>query len=159
MPLRGEFETEWDNGAETKIKDIVFDEDDSPEQEEIKLQLLECYYHRVSTRKKRDRYETRLSPSLTLSYVVEKRLHDIKYLDQLTKARSKEANDLNERGIYKKYLQILSPEEYEEFLRDLAKQQQLEHQVLKLQAYRRRGIATMLEANQYEEELRRRVYR
>lgn len=56
MPLRDEFETEWDNNAENKIKDIVFEEDDSPEQEEVKCVLLECYYHRLKIRRKRAMY-------------------------------------------------------------------------------------------------------
>jgi transcriptional adapter 2-alpha len=56
MPLRNEFEVEWDNNAEIKIKDIVFDEDDSPEQEAVKLTLLECYHSRLCIRKKKGRY-------------------------------------------------------------------------------------------------------
>ncbi len=32
MPKRGEFETEYDNDAEFLIKDMVFDEEDTPEE-------------------------------------------------------------------------------------------------------------------------------
>ncbi len=59
MPLRGEFEVDWDNNAENKIKDVVFDEDDSPEQEGVKLTLLECYHARLCIRKKKGRYVKR----------------------------------------------------------------------------------------------------
>jgi transcriptional adapter 2-alpha len=32
MPMRGEFEAEYDNNAEFIIKDLSFDDDDTPEE-------------------------------------------------------------------------------------------------------------------------------
>eukprot|EP01127_Copromyxa_protea_P013698 TRINITY_DN3700_c0_g1_i1.p1 TRINITY_DN3700_c0_g1~~TRINITY_DN3700_c0_g1_i1.p1 ORF type:complete len:522 (-),score=105.95 TRINITY_DN3700_c0_g1_i1:63-1628(-) len=142
MPLRGEFETDWDNNAENKIKDIVFDEDDSPEQENVKLTLLECYYARLKIRKQKEKF------------VVDKKLHDSKYQEQLARTRSKEASELH--GSYKRFIQIFTPEEYEAFLEELAKQHQLELKVQRLQNYRKNGITTTAEARQYEEELSKR---
>lgn len=86
----------------------------------------------------------------------EKNLHDTKFQENLARKRSKEAADLN--GTYKRFLQVFTPEDYEEFLEELAKQQQLEAKVQKLQSYRKKGITTMVEARQFEDELARRVW-
>ncbi len=40
MPKRGEFETEYDNDAEFLIKDMVFDEEDTPEEKGSIIQFL-----------------------------------------------------------------------------------------------------------------------
>jgi transcriptional adapter 2-alpha len=56
MPLRGEFETEWDNDYENKVKDIAFEDGDTDEEVDLKLKMLECYNYRLDIRHKRCAY-------------------------------------------------------------------------------------------------------
>lgn len=50
MPRRKEFETEWDNFCEKKIMDIEFNESDTEEEFEMKMQMLEMYNQRLNKR-------------------------------------------------------------------------------------------------------------
>lgn len=50
MPKRREFECEWDDDCEKKIMDIEFGTDDTPEEFELKMELLEVYNERLSKR-------------------------------------------------------------------------------------------------------------
>lgn len=50
MPKRHEFECEWDDDCERKIMDIEFNDDDTPEEFELKMQLLEVYNERLAKR-------------------------------------------------------------------------------------------------------------
>jgi len=139
MPLRGEFETEWDNECETYIQDITFEDGETEEEVEAKLSLLECYNERLEIR-----YKTR-------EFVVEKRLHDSPYLSKLEKARTPEQSNIYQQ--YKRYVQFMTLEEYESFVQGAANQKKLEQRVQKLQGYRMKGICSLLEARHYEQEL------
>ena len=50
MPGRLEFETEYENDAEQHIKDLTFNEDDSPEDIELKQIMLEIYNNKLDRR-------------------------------------------------------------------------------------------------------------
>jgi transcriptional adapter 2-alpha len=138
MPLRNEFENEWDNECESKVKDIAFEDNDTPEEAEAKLQMLKCYNYRLEIRKKR------------CAFVVEKNLHDTKALERQSKLRTKEHRELY--NSYRRYLQIMSPDEYEAFTRGLADQKALETRILQLQEHRKKGITSLAEASRYDEE-------
>jgi transcriptional adapter 2-alpha len=138
MPLRNEFENEWDNECESKVKDIAFEDTDTPEEAESKLQMLKCYNYRLEIRKKR------------CAFVVEKNLHDTKALERQSKLRTKEHRELY--NSYRRYLQIMSPDEYEAFTRGLADQKALETRILQLQEHRKKGITSLAEAGRYDEE-------
>ena len=43
MPKRKDFETEYDEEAETRVCEMEFSEDDPPEEVKLKLQVLEHY--------------------------------------------------------------------------------------------------------------------
>lgn len=138
MPLRGEFENEWDNECESKVKDIAFEDNDTEEEADAKLKMLKCYNYRLEIRKKR------------CAFVVEKNLHDSKALERQSKMRTKEHRELHHT--YRRYLQIMPPEEYEAFTKGLADQKALETRILQLQEHRKKGITSLAEANRYDEE-------
>jgi transcriptional adapter 2-alpha len=138
MPMRDEFETEWDNDCENKIKELAFEEDDTPEDISMKMKILEIHNYRLQCRKKyRD-------------FVVSRNLHDIKEQQRLARARSKEQREVHKS--LKRFTQILSPKEYEEFIAGIAKERQLKQRIKQLQNYRRKGICTLDEITEYEEE-------
>lgn len=53
MPGRLEFEQEPENDAEVAIKDMIFNDDDSPTEIELKLALLDIYNYKLDKRKQR----------------------------------------------------------------------------------------------------------
>lgn len=65
-PKRDEFEPDFDNEAESAIADIEFRPDDAPEDERLKLRMLEIYNRRL-----RDRVEHR-------SFVLKRGLLNVK---------------------------------------------------------------------------------
>jgi len=131
MPVRNEFECEWDDGCEQLIMDIEFDDDDTKEEFEIKMELLELYNLRLSKRRSMRKL------------VVEKKLHDCQYQEAVKKSRTPQETKLHTK--LKKFLQVLSVEEYEEFIQGLAKQQELEQKVRHLRAYRLSGLTSLQE--------------
>lgn len=64
--------------------------------------------------------------------------------------RTKEHREIY--NTYRRYLQIMSPEEYEAFTKGLADQKALEARILQLQEHRKKGITSLAEANRYDEE-------
>lgn len=50
MPLRGDFDVEWDDDAENVIADLVIAPNDTTEEFELKIRLLEIYDHRLKRR-------------------------------------------------------------------------------------------------------------
>ncbi|PVU86187.1 hypothetical protein BB560_006798, partial [Smittium megazygosporum] len=56
MPGRKEFEEEYDNDAEQVIKDMNFNEDDIPEERELKLTILQIYNSKLDKRAERKNF-------------------------------------------------------------------------------------------------------
>lgn len=56
MPLRGDFETEYENDAETVLCEMYFNDDDTKEDIENKLKLIEAYNKKLDERIKRKRF-------------------------------------------------------------------------------------------------------
>jgi hypothetical protein len=83
-------------------------------------------------------------------FVVDKNLHDTKALERQSKMRTKEHREVYNTN--RRYLQIMSPEEYEAFTRGLADQKALEMRILQLQEHRKKGITSLAEASRYDEE-------
>ena len=59
MPLRGEFEVEYENEAEALISPLTFDPDDTPDETELKYQVLELYRY-LFRKKRRQKERTKL---------------------------------------------------------------------------------------------------
>lgn len=56
MPGRKEFEMEAENEAEVPIKDMVFNEDDSPTEVDLKVTMLEIYCSKLDRREERKHF-------------------------------------------------------------------------------------------------------
>ena len=56
MPLRGDFDYEYDNDAEALLADMEFEADDHPSERELKLQVIRIYNQKLDTRDSRKRF-------------------------------------------------------------------------------------------------------
>ena len=78
MPKRGDFQVEDDNELELLLSDLEFNEDDSEQEIQLKLRLIDIYNHRLSERlKKRE-------------FVISRKLLDLKEQARLDRTRTKE---------------------------------------------------------------------
>lgn len=66
MPLRGDFDVEFDNDAELLLAEMEFNEDDKPGEIEMKYKILDLYNARLDERIKRK------------NFVIERGLLDLK---------------------------------------------------------------------------------
>lgn len=137
MPLRGEFEVEWDNDAENSIKDLTFDPDDCEEERESKARLLELYNERLD-----DRYEKR-------QFVLERNLHVMKNREN-EKKRTREEKEVYNK--VKKFMKMMDMDEYYRFIDDLLEEKKLKQRIKDLQEYRRNGIRTFAEVELFKNE-------
>eukprot|EP01127_Copromyxa_protea_P001912 TRINITY_DN11815_c0_g1_i1.p1 TRINITY_DN11815_c0_g1~~TRINITY_DN11815_c0_g1_i1.p1 ORF type:complete len:457 (-),score=75.18 TRINITY_DN11815_c0_g1_i1:40-1410(-) len=129
MPRRKEFEIEWDDACETKIMDIEFTDSDTDIEIELKLQMLEMYNRRLQKR-----HSIR-------ELVVEKKLHDQVFQEQLEKSRTPQEEKVHRE--IKKFIQVMGVEEYNQFVKGLVRQQELEDRVRMLQQYRADGLTSL----------------
>lgn len=53
MPLRGDFDYEYENEAEILLSEMNFSDEDTPEEIKIKYSILEIYNKRLKERSKR----------------------------------------------------------------------------------------------------------
>ncbi|XP_049848372.1 uncharacterized protein LOC126314440 [Schistocerca gregaria] len=139
MPLRGEFEVEWNNDAEHIIKDIMFEPDEPPNETEIKLKLLEIYCIRLNERDEKRQF------------VLERNLHDIKKMKELEKKRSKEEREI--RMQTRKFNSIMSENEYERFVENLVAEANLKQKIKEFNEYRLMGMRSMADIYKHKAEL------
>lgn len=56
MPLRGDFDYEYENDAEALLADMEFEDDDHPSERELKLQVIRIYNQKLDTRDSRKKF-------------------------------------------------------------------------------------------------------
>ncbi|KAI8988156.1 hypothetical protein BDF20DRAFT_854172 [Mycotypha africana] len=143
MPCRFEFETEHENDAEQFVKDMVFNDDDTPEEIELKIMVLDIYNSRLDRRMERKKL------------IFERKWLDFKRMQAMEKKRNKE-----EKEIYNKtrvFCRLQTADDYETFVRGLIKEQQLSDRIATLQEWRQAGLTTIKQGEQYEREKQNRL--
>lgn len=143
MPRRLEFETEYENDAEQLVKDMVFNEDDSPEEIDLKVMVLDIYNSRLDRRMERK------------NLIFERRWLDFKRMQAIERKRQKE-----EREIYNRtrvFCRLQTEADYELFVKGLVKEQQLRDRIATLQEWRQAGLTTIRQGEQYEREKQSRL--
>lgn len=138
MPLRGEFEVEWDNDAENSVKDLIFEPDDAQEEREAKIRLLELYNERLE-----ERYRKR-------KFVLDRNLHDMKAMKEKEKKRTKEEKEIYNK--VKKFMNMMTMEEFDQFVASLLEEKALVQKIKEIQEYRRNGIRSFAEAEAFKNE-------
>jgi len=102
------------------------------------VQLLQLYNWKLDRRAQRRQF------------VLDHGLHDLKKISALEKKRTKEEKEVYTKT--KKYLQLMTNDEYDEFVRGLVAEKQTKERIQQLQEYRRMGCRTLAEGDIYEKE-------
>mmetsp|Transcript_2273 Transcript_2273/g.2550 ORF Transcript_2273/g.2550 Transcript_2273/m.2550 type:complete len:464 (+) Transcript_2273:35-1426(+) len=131
MPLRHEFEYEWDNEAEKTVKDIEFGPDDTEESEALKLKLLEIYNWRLEIRAKHR------------EFVLKHKLHDTKKRQADERKRTKSEKEMY--GKVRKYVQVMDMSSLDKLYEGLVNENMLREKILKYQKYRSKGMRSVAE--------------
>lgn len=142
MPLRGDFDVEYDNDAELLLADMEFRDSDTPQEKELKLQILEIYNSKLDERTYRKRF------------VIERNLLDIKLLQQKEKKKTKDERDLH--SFLKPISRFQTEEEQERLVSLLIEEKRIRNHLQKVQEWCSLGIRTLEEVKRYEEEKKRR---
>lgn len=138
MPLRGEFETEWENDAELAIKDLQFTDEDTPAERNLKFAMLDIYTMVLERRAARH------------AFIFTHGLQDFKKHQAVDKARSRE-----EREVYtamKPFARFLTANDFQRLIDGLVREEELRRQLSNLQNYRRHGLRSFEEVSAFESE-------
>jgi hypothetical protein len=136
MPLREDFETEYENDAEQFLADMEFSPEDHPSEVELKLQVIRIYNHKLEEREKRKRF------------VLERGLVDIKKHQQEEKKLSKEERELVAK--LRPFARYQSQEEYDALVKGILKAHRLRQQIEMYKIYRKMGFSTLEDVVKYE---------
>ncbi|KAJ0405198.1 hypothetical protein ATCC90586_008826 [Pythium insidiosum] len=142
MPLRGDFDVEYENEAELILADMEFSEDDHPTERELKLKVIEIYNAKLDERERRKKF------------VIERGLLDYKKHQQSERRRPKDEREIIAQ--MRPFARFQSPKEHEEFVNGLITAMRLRKQILLLQEYRKNGVRTLAEAELYDAEKKKR---
>lgn len=143
MPGRLDFETEFENDAEGPVKDMVFEPDDQPLDIEVKLVILDIYNSRLITRAEKKRL------------LFENGLMEYRKLQGIDKKRSKEAKELY--NSLKAFARIMTPQDFEEFSKDILEELRCRSRIHQLQEWRSNGVTTLEAGLKYERDKQARV--
>ena len=121
---------------------MEFSEDDHESERALKLKIIEIYNSKLDERERRKKF------------VLERGLLDYKKHQAVERRRQKDEREIYNR--LKCFARFHSPEEHEQFVQGIIKEMRLRQRIAKLQEYRKAGIRTLREADQYEMDKRRR---
>ncbi|KAI9322766.1 hypothetical protein BX666DRAFT_1898207 [Dichotomocladium elegans] len=138
MPRRFEFETEYENDAELYVKDMVFNDDDTQEEIDLKVMVLDIYNSRLDRRMERKRL------------IFERGWLDYKKMQLTERRRSKEERELyNQTRVF---CRLQTPSDYEMLVQGLVREQQLRERIAILQEWRKAGLTSLRQGEQYEKD-------
>ncbi len=136
MPRRGDFDVEWDNDADKLLEDMEFSSNDTPEEREIKIKVIEIYNSKLDEREKRKKF------------LIE---HDL--LDYRKKQREDRKLPADERDLVNRmrlFARFHSAEEHKKLIDELLKAKRLRKEIARLQMYRRMGFKSLLDVERFE---------
>ncbi|KAG5363315.1 Transcriptional adapter 2 [Yarrowia sp. B02] len=136
MPGRLEFETEHENEAEMTVKDMVFDQDDTEADVELKITVLDIYNSRLTSRTERKRA------------IINHGLLEYRKNASVDKKRTKEERELVNK--LKPFARVMTLQDFTDFVDGMIIELQCRRRLAELQEYRRNGITTFDAASKYE---------
>lgn len=143
MPGRREFEVEHENEAEVPIKDMIFNEDDGPTEVDLKCTMLDIYNSKLDRRVERKQF------------VFDRGLLDFKKVQLAERKKSKEEKDALQQT--RPFARLMSNDDYNNFVAGLVAEDQIRQRIVQLQEYRRNGITSFAEAENFEQQKRARI--
>lgn len=138
MPKRGDFDTEYDDEAETRICEMEFSEDDTPEEIALKNEVLEYYNARLDERIRRKKF------------VIERGLLDLKKVQKQEKRRPKEERDII--NAMKPFARFADKKEHERRVNSLLKEYQLRVLISQLKYFKDQGLQNLDQVENFIEE-------
>jgi len=136
MPLREEFETEHENDAESIISALGFQDDDTPEETELKLKMLEIYNWKLERRLERRHF------------ILDRGLVNYKHHQGIDKRRTKEERDLCVS--HRPFARFQTSPDFELFMDGILNERKIRNKIDQLKSYRRSGITSLVEVEYLE---------
>ncbi|PRP86430.1 hypothetical protein PROFUN_05349 [Planoprotostelium fungivorum] len=130
MPHRGDFETEYENEGETWLMEMDFNNDDTPAEKEEKLKIIEIYNQKLDERAYRK------------NFIRERNLLEYK------KRKLKEDREIFDR--LRVFSRLMTKEEHDDLINGLITERNLRKKIEELKKYRRMGLRTSAEMEEYE---------
>ncbi|CAH1264217.1 transcriptional adapter 2-beta-like isoform X1 [Branchiostoma lanceolatum] len=139
MPLRDDFEREYDNEAESMVSTLAVNYDDDDLETALKLAQVDMFLRRLKERQRRKRIAREYG------------LVGIFFNKQKQQAKRKLSKDEKElRDKMKVFSQFHASEQHEQFFENLQKEKQMRSRIKELMRYRRNGITKLEECSEYE---------
>ncbi|KAG2382687.1 hypothetical protein C9374_005267 [Naegleria lovaniensis] len=143
LPLRADFDMDYDHAAEELIAEIEIDEEDSPEERERKLNLLRLYEFRLSERERRRKF------------AIERQLVDWKKISAIEKKRTKMEKELYQK--YRPFARFLdNQDEFEEFMTGIIQETKIRTRIQELKEYRANGLTSLSQCATYDADNKKR---
>eukprot|EP01100_Stratorugosa_tubuloviscum_P014384 TRINITY_DN7671_c2_g1_i1.p1 TRINITY_DN7671_c2_g1~~TRINITY_DN7671_c2_g1_i1.p1 ORF type:complete len:490 (+),score=181.15 TRINITY_DN7671_c2_g1_i1:47-1516(+) len=139
MPKREEFEIEWENDAEQILTDLAFNDDDTAEEREIKLNVLRAYNQKLEERVRRRQF------------VIENKIHEQRKID---KRKTREERKLISQ--MRIFMQAWPKAQHEELIQGLLEERELRRKISEMQNYRRKNCTSHAQIQAYEVERKKR---
>jgi hypothetical protein len=144
MPLRDDFETEYENDAELYLADMEFSAEDHPSEVELKLQVIRIYHAKLQQRLQRKQF------------VLQRQLYDVKKQQIDEKKWTKEEREL--LGKLRPFARYQSKEEYEQLLKGILQANRLKQQIEMYKIYQQLGCTTLDDVLNYEQQRKTQEY-
>jgi len=129
MPLREEFDVEYDNDAELFLAEMEFNADDTEEEIKMKYCILEIYNRRLKEREKRKKF------------VIERGLLNLK--EQFAREKQMSEDEREIRNFLKPFMRFQSKEEHEELVQCLLKDLEIKKAIDQLVAAQQVGCENL----------------
>lgn len=136
-PLRGDFDIEYDNDAELILADMEFRPEDTPEQIELKLQVIEIYNSKLDERIYRKKV------------IISRGLLDAKAMQQKERKYTGEEKELY--NILRPFLRFQTLEEHDHTVRLLVRERKLRTRLFQLMIWKALGLEKVEDITKYEE--------
>ncbi|XP_015761967.1 PREDICTED: transcriptional adapter 2-beta-like [Acropora digitifera] len=146
MPLRDDFEKEYDNEAETLVSGLQFNYDDEDVEIDLKLGIIDMYLRRLRERQHRKNIARQHGLIASKHRII-----------ALRRKYSKEDREF--RDATRVFARFKNQREWEEFLNDQLRERELRSRIKDLIRYRKNGITKLAECQEYDEQRLRRERR
>jgi transcriptional adapter 2-alpha len=136
MPLRNDFvEKEFENEAEEMLAEMEITENDSEEERQRKLRLLQVYDYILDEREKRKKF------ALDRGIIA-----DWKKISSEDKKRPRSELELCEK--YRKFARFLTPDKFSSLMESVLEERRITRRIEQLQNYRKAGIMALEQGEQ-----------
>ncbi|XP_013387803.1 transcriptional adapter 2-alpha [Lingula anatina] len=135
LAARGDFTTEYNNYAETDLRELEFTETDGELDKELKISVLDIYWHCLKERQRRKRIVRNYGLINLQKLQAQSRRFDATIRSWVEGLRS--------------MLKVCSPYEWDKYLEGLHYELELRQEIKRLQEYRHAGITRLRSARLY----------